>query len=799
MTYRYLTRVLLALLCCKLALPLSAQTSVRSDAPQKGAASESLEKPVQVAHLTPAPWDGRIAFVTAKMLEMNHYSRMPFDESVSSKFLDRYLEALDPQHMIFIQPDLAEFEHYRTNLGRMTINRKQDGDTRPATEIFNRFMERLAQRTAYADELLKTEKFDFSGDDRITINRHEMAYPKDLNEAKKLWRERLRFEYLQEKLGRNSTKKKPETTTAKSESKPKSEAEDISGILSRRYHRNMRLLADWDSEDVLQIYLTALAHVYDPHSDYLGKSTLEQFSINMSLALFGIGAELTQEDGYCTIRRLLPGPASKSKKIHEKDKIIAVAQAGQPPVDVVEMNLTKAVQLIRGPKGSEVTLTIIPADGDPSDRKTVTLVRDEIKLEDQEAKAKVIELPNAQGQMVRLGVIDLPSFYGTFQPSGSKDKPEPRSPTEDVKKLLVKFKKENINGVILDLRHNGGGSLEEAVRLTGLFIKDGPIVQLKNSDGTIEQLDDTDPSVAWGGPLIVLTSRWSASASEILAGALQDYGRALVVGDSSTHGKGSAQGMQQLAPYVGGGLTNDPGYLKLTNKKFFRASGATTQLKGVIPDIVLPSILNESKDVGESALDNPLKEETISSAKFQRLNMVEPYLPELRKRSTERVAADKDYQYIVEDIEQFKKMQADKTISLNEKQRLKEKEEIDARDKARNQERLARKEANEKIYELTLRQVDQSGLPPAVEKTNTVVAKVTPQTGGTIAGAAGTNSASVTKVTGPAGTPAPDSQDATEEEKAPVPDVSLVEAEHILVDYLSIFPKQDVVSAGHPE
>ena len=400
MIYRYFTRFLLTALCFKLALPLYAQTEARPAAPQKAVSTELADKPLELVHVTPAPADGRIAFVTAKMLELNHYSKQPFDESVSSKFLDRYLEALDPQHMDFIAADLAEFEHYRTNLGRLTLTRRQEADkrhrrlrlartgqaadTRPACEICNHFMQRPAQRTAYIDELLKKEKFDFSADERVTLNRHELAYPKDLTEAKTLWRERLRFEYLQEKLGRASSKKKPEAGPAKGgavekpEAKPKSEAEEIAGILSRRYHRNVHLLAEWDSEDVLQVYLTTLAHIYDPHSDYLGKPQLETFAINMSLALFGIGAELYQDDGYCTIRRLLPGPAAKSKKIHEKDKIIAVAQAGQLPVDVVEMNLTKAVQLIRGAKGTQVTLTIIPADGDPSDRKTVTLVRDEI-------------------------------------------------------------------------------------------------------------------------------------------------------------------------------------------------------------------------------------------------------------------------------------------------------------------------------------------------------------------------------------------------------------------------------------
>ena len=275
----------------------------------------------------------------------------------------------------------------------------------------------------------------------------------------------------------------------------------------------------------------------------------------------------------------------------------------------------------------------------------MSLIRDEIPLEDSAAKAKIIEMSDAPAaRTVRLGVIDLPSFYATFDTSGSKDKPEPKSTTVDVAKLLEKLKQENVAGVILDLRRNGGGSLEEAIKLTGLFIKTGPVVQVREENGTVQEADDTDPAVRYDGPLVVLTSRHSASASEIVAGALQDYGRALIVGDVSTHGKGTVQSVNQLRPFIrtaDRSLTNDPGALKLTIKKFFRPSGASTQLKGVMPDIVLPSVANESKDIGEAALENPLPWDTIPSAKYDQFNLVEPYLPELRKRSAERVAAER--------------------------------------------------------------------------------------------------------------------------------------------------------------
>jgi len=847
--------------------------------------------------LHPGPLDDQIASVTARMLERYHYLRLRLDDSLSSRFFDRYFETLDPMHLYFTQGDLAEFEHYRTNLSRLTVDPKRRGlaNTTPAYEIFNRYLERVAQRVAYAEDLLQHDKFTFDTDERITINRKDMPYPTDLDEAKKLWRQRLRFEYLQELLGKIDARKKKLATAkeqtplsaetnapveapqpmreagtnaaaspavslstaaapaitkeqpprvlpspkdservaalqssasvphAKAEAevrataeqeKPraktqagvatptnqisatlpkKTDDEEIIETLSHRYHRNLRFFKDWNSDDVLQVYLTALARVYDPHSDYLGHAQLEQFSIGMNLSLFGIGAELLSEDGYCKIRRLLPGgPAIKSKLIKENDRIVAVAQSNQPPVDIVDMSLSKAVQLIRGPKGTEVRLTIIPAGEDAATRKVVSLIRDEIPLTESAAKAKLIELPDARGGTLRLGVIDLPSFYATFDTSVSKDKPEPKSTTVDVAKLLSKLKRENVAGIILDLRHNGGGSLEEAIRLTGLFIKTGPVVQVRETDGTVEEAVDRDPALLYDGPLLVLTSRRSASASEILAGALQDYGRALIVGDASTHGKGTVQSVNQLRPFIqtrDRSLTNDPGALKLTIKKFFRPSGVSTQLKGVVPDIILPSLANESKDIGESALDNPLPWDTIESAKFDHFNLVDPYLAELRKRSAERIAADKDFAYVREDIEQFRERQADKTISLNQQQRLEEQEEAEARQKARNEERLARQEPPEKVYELTLEQASLPGLPPPVTKTNTALAKLSPPAASGDPGASTTSAA--------ADTPAPDNPQEAEPEQAPATDAALAEAEQILIDYLSLLPKGRLTTAGN--
>lgn len=871
MIERFAARSLLLILSLGcLAWPLPAAESAAGVAEQPAVATNSL--PV----IEPGPVDGQIASVTAQMLQRYHYLRRPFDETVSSTFFDRYLETLDPMHLHFTQADVADFEHYRTNLSRLTLSARRRGvaDTTPACEIFNRFLERVAQRVAYADDLLQRERFTFDADERITINRKEMPYPADLNEARKLWRERLRFEYLQELLGKINARKKNQAAAAKKRSltvetnasvkapepaplaaapdltkerqlpllaspkdverrsarqaasakaeadrqaeeerlatlnaragaeaaaltnqaaaapPKKTDDEEIIETLSHRYHRNLRFFTDWNSDDVVQIYLTALAHAYDPHSDYLGRAQLEQFSISMSLSLFGIGAELLSEDGYCKIRRLLPGgPAIKSKLIKVNDRVVAVAQSNQPPVDIVDMSLNKAVQLIRGPKGTEVRLTIIPEGADSATRSVVSIIRDEIPLTEQAAKARIIEQPPPRGGAVRLGVIDLPSFYATFDTSASKDKPEPKSTTTDVAKLLDKLKQENVAGVILDLRNNGGGSLEEAIRLTGLFVKTNPVVQVRETDGAVQEAVDADPAVVYEGPLVVLTSRHSASASEIVAGALQDYGRALIVGESATHGKGTVQSVNQLRPfiqYADKSLTNDPGALKLTIKKFFRPSGMSTQLKGVVPDIVLPSVANESKDIGERALDNPLPWDTIPGAKYDRFNLVEPYLAELRKRSAERVAADKEFAYVREDIELFKKHQADKTLSLNEKQRLKEQEELEARQKARDKERLARPEPTEKVYELTLTQAALPGLPPPVARTNAAALASSPAG----AAAAGANAATAGSA---------QSQDNLDEEEAehpPAPDALLVEVEHILMDYLSLLPKGGLVTAG---
>jgi carboxyl-terminal processing protease len=692
---------------------------------------------------------------------------------MSKKFFDGYLEALDPQHIHFLQSDIADFARYRTNLDTLTIDYHGASDLTPAREIFQRFLERLKQRVAYMDPILKHDEFQFYTRDHILLDRRKAPYPKNLTEAQNLWRQQLLYDYLQEKLSREVSPTNGNAIV----SLPKSAPAEIAEKLARHYHWILRIFTNWNGSDILQAYLNALTHAYDPHSDYLNTSHAQDFSIDMSLSLFGIGAQLHSEDGYCAIVSLIPGgPAAKSKQLKENDRIIAVAQGKQPPVDVVDMDISKAVQLIRGPKGTEVQLTIIPAD-DPSSRRVVSLIRDEIKLEDQEAKALLIEIPDGRGGTNRLGVIDLPSFYATINLAGSSGHSTPKSTTADVSKLIKKLEQEKVAGIIIDLRYNGGGSLEEAVHFTGLFITNGPVVLARLPDGRVVPDENNDPSELYGGPLIVLVNRFSASASEIVAGALQDYGRALIVGDTSTYGKGTVQNLNPLRPFIWSAnesITNDPGTVKITIRKFYRVSGASTQLRGVIPDIVLPDPLSYSTSIGENSLENALPWDTIPSANYDKLNLVQPYLASLRLSSEARLATNQDFTYIRQDIGEMQKLQADKTVSLNERERLKELEEENARQKARDQERLARKATDVKFYELTVEKADQPGLPPPIGETNGITANSL---------STGKNSTQIT------------SSKVADVSKPPAINPTLDETERILEDYISLLSSKQPLIA----
>ncbi len=635
--------------------------------------------------------EANITRLTTNLLERSQFAHHPLDNDLAGKFLDNYLDGLDGTRSLFLQSDVDEFAAYRANLAQST---RRAGDTSAEQAIFRRYLKRLEQRATYVSSILHTARFDFTGHDVYYFDREHAQRPLNLAAAQDLWRTELRAEYLQEKLGDIQPNK-------------------IVEKLTNRYAHQLRTMKTLRGDELLEIYLNALAHVYDPHSDYLGHEEMESLSIAMNLSLFGIGATLETVNGYCKIREMLPGsPAAKSGLLKLGDRIVAVAQAGKEPVDIMNMPISRAVELIRGPKGSTVSLSIIPAGApDSSPQKTVNLVRDEIQLEDQRAKARILDLPAAKGKKLRLGVIDLPSFYADLDDHAEGGH---RSVTADVAQLLAKLKSENVKGLIIDLRHNGGGSLNEAVSLTGLFIHDGPVVQTRDSSGKVEVDADRDPSVLYDGPLIVLTSRFSASASEILAGALQDYGRAMIVGDSSTFGKGTVQSIVPLARFMNqSGLAHayDPGALKITVSKFYRPSGDSTQLRGVASDIVLPSISDVS-DISESSMKDPLPWDAVPPVHHEFLNRVRPYVNALHEKSIRRIKSEREFTDLASAIAQLKKALATKSVSLNEGERRQELAQSKTRDRALELESKAHRSAWPTVYDITLKNASSPGLPP---------------------------------------------------------------------------------------
>ncbi|MBI4375480.1 MAG: carboxy terminal-processing peptidase [Elusimicrobia bacterium] len=644
---------------------------------------------LSAAPLDPGPGSPIVAQMVARILEQNHYNHRPLDEKTSHEMLKNYLEAFDYNHMIFEQADVKEFE---ARYGRTLADKIKEGDVSAAFDIFDRFLQRLGERQALVQKLTAATN-SFDTDESFVVDRHELPWPASRKEAENIWRLRIKYELLQERLNKT---------------KPEEQAKTV----NLRYERMLRSYKEFDGNDVLQAYLTALTHTYDPHSDYMAATQMENFNISMRLSLVGIGAVLRSEDGYAKIVSLVPGgPADKSKKLEPNDKIEAIAQGDGPFVEAVGMKLDRLVQLIRGEKGTTVRLRIIPADAiDPGIREELALVRDEIKLTDQEAKAKIIEASLKGGAKVKVGVIDLPSFYADM-----KSVIEPKSTTRDVEKLIGALKKSGVAGIVLDLRRNGGGSLSESVALTGLFIPEGPVVQVRDARGIVRILRDSDPSLAYGGPLVVLTSRASASASEILAANLQDFGRAVVVGEKSTFGKGTVQSIIELSQYLPGALRNfKPGAVKLTIQKFYRISGGSTQNRGVIPDISLPS-LSDYVDATESSLDHAMPYDEIEPSPYQRLDHVTPEkIKELSRASAERVKDSPEFAYVQEDVERFKKQKEEKIISLNEKKRLAERDADEARSIARKKERAARKAAPLAAMEINLQSIDNPAAAPAV-------------------------------------------------------------------------------------
>ncbi|MFA7228064.1 MAG: carboxy terminal-processing peptidase [Melioribacteraceae bacterium] len=602
-----------------------------------------------------------VSQVITNFLSSYHYKKQPLNDSVSAVIFKEYLGTLDNGKLYFLKSDIEKFEKYNHQLD----DNLRTGNIEPAFEIFNVFKKRLAERIVHIDFILKQE-FDFSADESFAPDREKAEWAGSKDELDELWRLRIKNDALNLILS----------------GKELANARDL---LSKRYHNYHKIILQYEADDVFSLFMNSFAQVYDPHTDYFSPPASENFTIAMKLSLEGIGASLRQEGDYTTVANIIAGgPAYKSDLIHEEDRIIGVAQGEDGEfVDIIGWRLDDAIQLIRGKKGTTVRLQILRAkDGSNAPPAEIKLVREEVKLEEQAAKDEIMNVEE-DGRSLRLGVIKLPSFYTDFE-GQQKGKPDYRSTTRDVKNILNKFKSEKVDGVILDLRNNGGGSLQEAIQLTGLFIKDGPVVQVKNASNKIEVDSDPDPGIIYDGPLMVMVNRFSASASEIFAAAIQDYGRGLIVG-STTYGKGTVQNMIDLNRAISFG-NKKLGQLKLTIAKFYRITGGTTQHLGVEPDIYFPSQFT-AKEFGESGQESALPWDQIPSAPYKRYSDLSKSISFLKTRYDERRKNDPEYNYLLQDVEDFNRNRDRKEISLNEAVRRRERDESEAKRKQRDEDR----------------------------------------------------------------------------------------------------------------
>lgn len=620
------------------------------------------------------------------LMETMHYSREPITEIDSNEFIKTYMSDLDFQRIFFLDQDLKEFQ--RRFGATMDIYMHQ-GSLRPAFEIFNTYRERAQARVDWVFERLD-QPFTFDADETYLTDRSEADWPTTQEEADALWERRLKYELLNEALGSsdNATtealkeidletyNENEEDTSTEDEPAFEERLAEAIETIRQRYERLETTLEQFETQEVQETFLSSLAHMYDPHSTFFSADSLEDFTISMQNSLVGIGAVLSMEDGYCTIRELIPGgPADKSGLLGPDDKIVGVAQGEGEMVDVIGMKLRKIVKMIRGKDGTIVRLLIQPAESDPSERKIIPLRRDEVELTAKLAKASLFDIPNDQGGEYKIGVIDLPAFYGSSDRKSST--------TADVEELINKLKAQGMEGLVLDLRRNGGGLLSEAVDLAGLFIPEGPVVQVRDTLGRVDERLDRDPKVAWDGPLIVLISRFSASASEIVTGALTNHRRALVVGDRTTHGKGTVQAVFEMDRDSTFLRPSRPtrGAAKITIQKWYLPDGNSTQIKGVESDIRLPS-LNEFLPIGEDDQPNAMKWDSIAplgwfdrhdiSELAPQLNSVlidQELIEELRKASEERQKVLPEFDYLNTRIDWFGEKQEEKEISLNLKKR----------------------------------------------------------------------------------------------------------------------------------
>tara|TARA_R110001583_G_scaffold50779_1_gene158543 strand:+ start:2783 stop:5002 length:2220 start_codon:yes stop_codon:yes gene_type:complete len=573
-----------------------------------------------------------------------HYEKQRLNDDLSSKIYDLYLKSMDGTHSYFLASDIEEFEKYRLKLDDGLIK----GNLDAPFAMYNRLQQRVTERLSFLLKQLpeKAKAYDFSTDEKLSLDRENVEWSESSEELDDLWRKRLKNSILNLRLADK-------------------EDDDIYELLSKRYHNQLNRTHLANEDDGFQVYMNSVTHAFDPHTAYFSPRNTENFNINMSLSLQGIGAVLQTEDEHTKVVRLVPaGPADKAGQLQTADKITGVGQGDEEIVDVIGWRLDEVVDLIRGAKGTTVRLEIIPSDANDLKTKIINIVRDEVKLEEQSAQKEIIEIPQGD-KVLRIGVIDIPTFYIDFQ-GRQEDKKDFKSTTRDVERLVNELKEENVEGIIVDLRNNGGGSLDEALNLTDLFIDRGPVVQVRYSNGYVQVLPEhknQKPGIVYDGPIAVLTNRLSASASEIFAGAIQDYGRGIIVG-GQTFGKGTVQSVLPL----------EHGQLKLTQAKFYRVSGDSTQHQGVIPDILFPSLFDKEK-IGESALDEALAWDTIRPAGYKSKRDFQQWLPVLRESHQARIETNPDFIYLHNQKELMTELRQRTDITLNEKQRKQERED----------------------------------------------------------------------------------------------------------------------------
>jgi len=647
--------------------------------------------------------------VSAIMLRNLHFNKQSFDEKLSQRLLARYLSSLDFQKVYFLKDDVDAFHRkYGNNLHIQLLDANC---MQPAKEIYTLYLRRVEARHAWLNKRLDDNHYTFDTDQVVTISRKDAAWPVDAAEADTIWNRRLEDSLLREKLrildaekkAAEAKDKKAEDGTPEADTKKKEEKDPLD-LIRLRYKRVLENLRNTNDEEICDYFLSALTAVYGPHTEYFSHAEEVQFQTSMRNSLTGIGALLeADDDGTTQIKGIVvKGPADREGSLHLDDRIVGVDSRNSGEMtDIMYMKINKVVELIRGPENTEVRLKVVPAS-DPSSSTEIIILREKVELKDQLATAQLIRRHNESGRPVVIGWIDVPSFYADFN-SGNTGL------TRDVKKLLARLEKENIEGLVLDLRGNGGGSLDEAVDLTGLFIKSGPVVQVKDSFGNIKVLKSSPHKALYEGPLLVITDKTSASASEIFAAALQDYHRAVIVGEESTFGKGT---VQTIAP-VGRAMplfadSDRAGSLKVTIQKFYRIAGGSTQLHGVKPGIIIPSRIDALK-IGEASLDNPLPYDTIPAQNYEVADLESLHVPELKKLSEQRVASSVEYKWICEDIKRMKEQVELNTLSLNLKKRQQEQKDNKERIKSHNAERRARFAAMEKaeaphtqIFKLTL-------------------------------------------------------------------------------------------------